>query len=125
MNTSSPFVVPLLSVLCVVLLSAADVSGVWSLRLLTSEGESASRATVTLTQDGGKLTGTCTIEHTDQEFTVVGQVTDETIAWRCASKASLNVAFKGRIDSTGRQMTGEWTTPAPAQGTFKGSRSPR
>ena len=122
---TSPLVVPLMSVLYVVVVSAADVSGVWSLRLLTSEGESASRATVTLTQDGEKLTGTCTIEHTDQEFTVVGQVADETLTWRCASKASFYVAFKGRIDSTGRQMTGEWTTPALAHGTFKGSRSPR
>ena len=59
MNTS-PFVVPLMSVLFVVLVSAADVSGVWSLRLLTCQGESASRATVTLTQDGESITWTGT-----------------------------------------------------------------
>ena len=104
---------------------AADVSGVWSLRLLTSDGESASRATVTLKQSGDNLTGTCMIDQTDQEFTVVGQATDNTLTWRCASNGPLEVAFKGTIDSTGRQMTGEWTTPAPAQGIFKGSKSPR
>jgi hypothetical protein len=118
-------IVSLISMLFVVSVRAADVSGVWSLRLLTSNGESASRATVTLKQDGEKLTGTCTIDQTDQEFTVVGRATDDTLTWRCASKGPFEASFKGTIDSTGRQMTGEWSTPAPAQGTFKGSRSPK
>jgi len=121
----SPLVVSLMSLLCFAPLRAADVSGVWSLRLLTSDGQSASRATVTLKQDAEKLTGTCTIDNTDQEFTVVGQATDNTLTWPCASKGPLEASFKGTIDSTGRQMTGEWTTPAPAHGTFKGSRIPR
>jgi hypothetical protein len=121
----SPLIIPLISMLYVVSVRAADVSGVWSLRLLTSDGQSAPRATVTLKQDAEKLTGTCMIDNTDQEFTVVGQATDNTLTWRCASKGPFEASFKGTIDSTGRQMTGEWTTPAPAQGTFKGSRSPR
>jgi hypothetical protein len=102
---------------------AADVSGVWSLRLLTSDGESAARATVTLKQDGETLTGTCVIDQMDQELTVAGQVTaDNTLTWRCVGKESFEASFKGTIDSTGRQMTGEWTTKGPTQGTFKGSR---
>ena len=121
----SHLVVSLIAMLHIVSVRAADVSGVWSLRLLTRGGESAPRTTVTLKQDAGKLTGTCTIDGTDQEFTVVGQATDNTLTWRCVSKGSLEASFKGTIDSTGRQMTGEWTTPAPAQGTFKGSRSPK
>jgi hypothetical protein len=112
------------AMLLAVAVSAADVSGVWSLRLLTKDGESASRATVTLKQDGETLTGTCVIDHTDQEFTVVGQAKDKTVTWRCASKGPFEASFTGTIDSTGRQMTGEWATPAPAQGTFKGSRRP-
>ncbi len=104
---------------------AADVSGTWSLRLLTSEGESAARAIVTLKHEGGKLTGTCQIDYTDQEFTVVGQATENNLTWRCVSKGQFEASFKGTIDSTGRQITGEWKTPAPAQGTFKGSRPPR
>jgi len=104
---------------------AADVSGVWSLRLTTSDGESAARASVTLKQDGETLTGSCVISYTDQEFTVVGQVTGTALTWRCVSKAPLEASFKGTVDSTGRQMTGEWTTPAPARGTFKGSKSPK
>ena len=121
----SPLVVSLISLLYVVPALAADVSGVWSLRLLTSDGQSAPRATVTLKQEAEKLTGTCAIDNTDQEFTVVGQATDNTLTWRCASKGPFEASFKGTIDSTGRQMTGEWTTPAPAQGTFKGSRTSR
>ena len=105
--------------------AAADVSGVWSLRLTTSDGESAPRASVTLKQDGDRLTGSCVIGDTDQEFTVVGQVTDNAVTWRCASKGPVEVSFSGTVNSTGREMTGSWTTPAPARGTFKGSRSPR
>ena len=118
-------VASLILVLHAVSFGAADVSGVWSLRLTTSDGDSAARASVTLKQDGEKLTGSCVISNTDQEFTVVGQVTDTTLTWRCASKGPFEASFKGTVDSTGRQMTGEWTTPAPARGTFKGSRSPK
>ena len=121
----SHLIVSLISMLYAASVWAADVSGVWTLRLLTSDGQSAPRATVTLKQDAEKLTGTCLIDDTDQEFTVVGQATDNTLTWRCASKGPFEASFKGTVDSTGRQMTGEWTTPAPARGTFKGSRSPR
>jgi hypothetical protein len=115
-------VVSLMSAFSAVPARTADVSGVWSLRLLTKDGESAARVTVTVTQDGEKLTGTCSIEATDQEFTIIGQATDTTLTWRCVSKGPFETSFKGTIDSTGRQMTGEWATPAPAQGTFKGSK---
>jgi hypothetical protein len=94
---------------------AADVSGVWSLRLLTTEQESAPRATVTLKQDGEKLTGKCVIDQTDQELTVAGQVTsDNTLTWRCVGEGSFEASFKATIDYTGRQMTGEWATKAPS-----------
>ena len=105
-------------------LSVADVAGVWSLRLLTTASESAARATVTLKQEGETLTGTCAIEQIEQELAVAGQVTGGTLAWRCVGKESFEASFKGTIDSTGRQMTGEWSTHA-AKGTFKGSRPPR
>ena len=118
-----PIIVVLITVLLAVSIRAADVSGVWSLRLTTSDGESAPRATVTLKQDGEKLTGRCVSDNTDQEFTVVGQAVDDTVTWRCASKGPVEVSFKGTIDAIGRQMAGDWTTPAPARGTFKGSRS--
>ena len=122
-NQMSSVIAILLTVLLAAPVRAADVSGVWSLRLTTSDGESAPRATVTLKQDGEKLTGRCVLDSTDEEFTAVGQVVDDTVTWRCASKGPVEVSFKGTIDATGRQMTGEWTTPAPARGTFKGSRS--
>jgi hypothetical protein len=103
----------------------ADVSGIWSLRLLTSDGESAARATVTLKQDGETLTGTCVIDQIEQELTVTGQAKDSTLTWRCAGKESFDASFKATIDSTGRQMTGEWATHAGARGTLKGSRPPK
>ena len=102
---NSPLIVYLISLLCHVPVRAADVSGVWSLRLLTSDGESAPRATVILKQDAEKLTGTCTIDNTDQEFTVVGQAADNTLMWRCMSNGPLEASFRGTIDSTGRQLT--------------------
>lgn len=102
---------------------AADASGVWSLRLTTSDGESAPRASVTLEQDGKTLTGTCAIGDTDEKFTAVGEVIDDLVKWRCASKGPVEASFSGTINSTGREMTGSWTTPAPAGGTFKASKS--
>jgi hypothetical protein len=99
----------------------ADASGVWSLRLTTSEGESAARVSVTLKQDGDRLTGTCAIESTEEDFNVAGQVTEKDMAWRCSGKSGLEVSFNGTINSTGREMTGSWTTER-ARGTFKGSK---
>ena len=119
------FLVSLTALLLAGSVARADVSGVWSLRLTTSDGESAPRASVMLKQDGGRLTGSCVIGDTEQEFTVVGQVTDNAVTWRCASKGPVEVSFSGTVNSTGREMTGSWTTPAPTRGTFKGSRSPR
>jgi hypothetical protein len=122
----SPLIGALMLTLLAVSVRAADMSGVWSLRLLTSDGESAPRATVALKQDGEKLTGKCVIDQTDQELTVAGQVTsDNTLTWRCVGEGSFEASFKATIDSTGRQMTGEWATNALAQGTFKGSRPPK
>ena len=103
----------------------ADVSGIWSLRLLTGAGESAARAMVTLKQEGETLTGTCEIDQIDEKLTVAGQAKDNTLTWRCVGKESFEASFKATIDSTGRQMSGEWATHAAARGTFKGSRSPK
>jgi hypothetical protein len=119
------FVVSLIALLLAQPVRAADVSGVWSLRLTTSDGESAPRASVTLEQDDKTLTGSCVIGDTDEKFTVAGEVTDDAVTWRCASKGPVEVSFSGTINSTGREMTGSWTTPAPARGTFKGSKSPK
>ena len=116
-------IVSLIAVLFAVSATAADVSGVWSLRLTTSDGESAPRVSVTLKQYGDKVAGSCVIGDTDEKFTLSGQVIDDAVTWRCASKGPVEASFSGTINSTGREMTGSWTTPAPAQGTFKGSKS--
>ena len=68
--------------------------------------------TATLKQGAKKVTVTCTINNSDQEFAVVGQATNNKLTSRCAGKGPLEASFKGTIDWTGRQMTGEWTTPA-------------
>jgi hypothetical protein len=124
-GVKNSFLVALAALLLAGSVAAADVSGVWSLRLTTSDGESAPRVSVTLKQDDDNLTGSCVLGDTEQAFTVVGQVTDSAVTWRCASKGPVEASFSGTVNSTGREMTGSWTTPAPARGTFKGSRSPR
>ena len=116
-------IIPVTALVFAVLAPAADASGVWSLRLTTSDGVSAPRASVTLEQNGDTLTGRCVIGETDEEFTATGRVLDNEVTWRCASKGPVEVSFSGTINSTGREITGSWTTPAPAKGTFKGSRS--
>jgi hypothetical protein len=119
------FIVSLVALFLAESVMAADVSGTWSLRLTTSDGESAPRASVTLKQDGKTLTGSCVIGDTDEKFTVAGEVIDNAVTWRCASKGPVEASFSGTVNSTGREMTGSWTTPAPARGTFKGSKSPK
>jgi hypothetical protein len=119
------FIVSLIALFLAESAMAADVSGTWSLRLTTSDGESAPRASVTLKQDGKTLTGSCVIGDTDEKFTVAGEVIDNALTWRCASKGPVEASFSGTVNSTGREMTGSWTTPAPARGTFKGSKSPK
>jgi hypothetical protein len=125
-DRSSPvnksFIVALLALFLTESLTAADASGVWSLRLTTADGESAPRTTVTLKQEGTTLTGTCVIGDTDATFTVTGQAIEDVVTWRCASGGPVEASFKGTINSTGREITGSWTTPAPANGTFKGSK---
>jgi hypothetical protein len=100
----------------------ADVSGVWSLRL-SADGESAPKAQVTFKQDGQKLTGSCLIAETDGEsFTLTGQVSENKVTWRCASKGrTVTPSFEATVNATGREMAGTWTTGA-AKGTFKGSK---
>jgi hypothetical protein len=122
MNKS--FIVMVMTALLAVSLGAADVSGVWSLRLTTNDDESAPRASVTLKQDGDKLTGSCAIDNTEEAFTVTGEVSNNTVTWRCTSKGPIAASFKGTINQTGREMTGAWTTGASG-GTFKGSKRSR
>ena len=116
------FIVSLIALFLAGSVRAADVSGVWSLRLTTSDGESAPRASVTLKQDGKTLSGSCVIGDTDATFTVTGEVIDDVVTWRCASNGPVEASFSGTLNSTGREMTGSWTTPAAGKGTFKGSK---
>lgn len=90
-------IVSLVAVLFAVSATAADVSGVWSLRLTTSDGESAPRVSVTLKQDGDRVTGSCVIGDTDEKFTLTGQVIDNAVTWRCASKGPVEASFSGTI----------------------------
>ena len=113
-----------IAVLSAVAVNAADASGVWSLRLTTTGDESAPRASVTLKQDGDKLSGSCVINSTDEKFSVTGQVTGDTVTWQCASAGPVAVSFKGTINASGREMSGSWTT-GRAGGTFKGSKPPK
>ena len=111
--------VPVLAVIA--LLSAgvreADVSGVWIVSLSTSGGQEAPTFAVTLAQDGERLSGTCLTEDLDEEFVVTGQVNGDGVVWRCVHPRQGEVAFTGRLVSTG-QLRGSWTTLASAKGEF-------
>jgi hypothetical protein len=102
--------------------AANDVSGYWYLKLKTSAGENAPRIEVALKQDGDTLTGNCFIDQADDRFTLAGQVKDNAINWRCAGTGPVEVSFSGTISQTGNEMTGSWTTPASAKGTFTGAK---
>ena len=56
-TVKKPVLVSLTAMLLAGSVAATDVSGVWSLRLTTNDGESAPARSVTLKQDGDRLTG--------------------------------------------------------------------
>jgi hypothetical protein len=99
-----------------------DVSGYWYLTLKTSDDKDAPRIEVALQQDGEKLTGNCFIDQADDKFILTGQVKENAINWRCAGTGPVEASFSGTISQTGNEITGSWTTPAPAKGTFTGAK---
>jgi hypothetical protein len=103
--------------LWVISVAAADLSGVWRLTLKATNGEEAPTFMVTLKQDDQTLSGTCSTDARDEQFTLTGQVTDDVATWRCASQA-LTVYFSGNIRGRGLEMTGSWSTSAAGKGTF-------
>src|SRR5215470_6798119 len=97
---------------------AVDVSGTWVLRLLAASGKEAPVIDVVLKQDGEKLTGTCSLQDLDDDFTISGQLKEDRASWQCSS-SGLRMTFTGSIRNTGREITGSWNTSAnPEGGTF-------
>ena len=97
---------------------AADVSGTWVVRLLTTSGKEAPVIDVVLKQSGDRLSGSCSLQDLDDDFTISGQVKDDGVSWQCSS-SGLRMAFTGSIGSTSREITGSWNTSAnPEGGTF-------
>ena len=101
--------------------AAADLSGAWRVALKATNGDEAPTFTVTLKQDGQKLSGTCATDARDEQFTVTGQVTDSAATWRCA-RQPLTVDFSGKISASGSGITGSWSTSASGKGTFTAQR---
>ena len=96
---------------------AVDVSGTWVLSLLTAGGKEAPVIDVVLKQDGEKLTGSCSLQDLDDNFTISGQVKEDGVSWQCSS-STLRMNFTGSIRNTGREITGSWNTSANAEGRF-------
>jgi hypothetical protein len=97
-------------------LSAVDLSGMWTMRLLTREGAEAPTIGITLKQNGEKLTGSCSLDDLDEILTLSGEAKDEAISVRCSS-TEITMSFSGQV-SGGDEMKGTWSTSAAAQGTF-------
>jgi hypothetical protein len=93
-----------------------DVSGTWVVSLETG-GKEGPVIDVVLKQDGEKLTGSCSLQELDDDFTISGQATDDSVSWQCSSP-EVRMIFTGSIGSTGREMTGSWNTSANGEGTF-------
>ena len=102
---------------------AADLSGMWTMRLVTTGGAEAPMISMTLKQDGDKLSGSCSLQDLDEMLAVSGDVKNDAIQWHCSS-TELTVTFSGKVGGTGREITGSWSTSAAAQGTFIGTKIP-
>jgi hypothetical protein len=97
---------------------AVDVSGSWVLRLVTAGGKDAPVIDVVLKQDDERLTGKCSLQDLDDDFTISGQAKEDRVSWECFS-SQLRMTFDGSIRSSGREITGSWNTSAnPEGGTF-------
>lgn len=110
------FVVLVLTAVATCML-AADVSGRWVLSLVATDGTEAPVVYVALTQEGEKLTGTCSLQELDADLTIAGRIVDDDVSWQCSS-AEVRIAFTGSLNAGGSEMTGAWTTSANGRGTF-------
>jgi hypothetical protein len=90
----------MLAILLVVMTSAlapSDVAGNWRVEFATPTGDFGT--TVTLNQDGGKLTGRAVNE--DGEFPVEGTVTEDqvTFTWTVPEQGGqMRITVKGKIE---------------------------
>ncbi len=85
--------------------AAAGVSGAWNFKTLTAEGED--RATMTLAQDGEKLTGH--FESPRGKYPLEGTVKGEQIEFTVkysGGDLTIQVAFRGAVE--GERMKGEF-----------------
>jgi len=101
---------------------AADLSGMWAIRLVTSGGAEAPTISITLKQDGEKVTGSCSLQDLDEILTLSGQSKDDAIEWQCSS-TEITMTFDGKVGARD-EITGSWSTSAAAQGTFTATKTP-
>lgn len=90
----------MIPLICVLALTAADVSlsGKWEVYQNISGNES--RQTCTFTQDAGELTGTC--ETANGKVQIAGKVKDTKVTWSFKSEYNgtpLTVNYNGSIES--------------------------
>jgi hypothetical protein len=98
-----------------------DVSGRWAVSLFATDGTEGPVIDLMIEQDDEKLTGSCSLQDLDDNFTMSGQVREDGVSWQCSS-ARLRMTFSGSMRSGGREMTGSWTTSADGAGTFTASK---
>ena len=97
--------------------SAADVTGVWDLRMVWSV-DSQSTGICTFSQAGEKLSGTC---GDPDKFPLTGEVKDKQVTWQFDVSQSGNNAkmmFTGELDEAGTSIKGTCQIVGVRDGTF-------
>src|SRR5258707_392536 len=95
---------------------AADITGTWSFQVETDVGSGAPK--FVLKQEGGKLMGTYSGALGEASVTGTVKGLDVTIEFN----AGAAIVYVGKLDESGKSMTGTCDLGGQAKGTFKGTK---
>jgi len=95
---------------------AADISGTWTFQVTTDAGSGTPK--FVLKQDGDKLTGTYSGALGEAKVTGTVKGDEVTIQFDIGAP----VIYIGKLDETGKKMSGSVDLGGQASGTFKGEK---
>lgn len=102
--------------LCAVSVLAADISGTWSFEVVTDAGSGTPK--FVFKQDGEKLSGTYSGQLGEAKVTGTVKGQDVTFSFDIGAA----VVYQGKIDESGRKITGKCDIGGQATGTFTGTK---
>ena len=102
--------------LCAVSVFAADISGAWSFEVVTDAGSGTPK--FVFKQEGEKLTGTYSGQLGEAKITGTVKGQDVTFSFDIGAP----VVYQGRIDESGKKITGNCDIGGQATGTFTGTK---